>query len=199
MERVDSALFSGIIYVFPGDMGLIDNETVTMFRESYKSSGADMMVLTGMYEGEIEHNQYGRIIRVKATDVNGNTSGSDENKVIEIMEHKDILALDESKPYETVYNGRKYSYTREELIENREYNSGVYAFDYKKLVEQVANISGDNAQNEIYITDLIGMFNRAGYSVGAVSPKHEYVVMGFNDKAVLKDMKQLYKKLFTIN
>ncbi|MBK7265417.1 MAG: hypothetical protein IPI12_03570 [Ignavibacteriales bacterium] len=39
------------------------------------------------------------------------------------------------------------------------------------------------------------MFNRSGYSVDAVSPKNEYVVMGFNDKSVLKDMKQLYKKI----
>lgn len=195
LEKVDPARFEGIVYVFPGDMGLIDNETVTMFREAFKNSGADMMVLTGLYEGNIEFNQYGRIVRVKATDINGNPAGKDENKVIEIIEHKDILALKEDVPYVTEYNGRKYSYSKKEMIENREYNSGVYAFDHKKLVEQVNNISSNNAQNEIYITDLIALFNKAGYSVDAVSPKNEYVVMGFNDKSVLKEMKELYKKI----
>lgn len=154
-----------------------------------------MMVLTGLYEGNIEANQYGRIVRVKSTDIEGNPSGNDENKVIEIIEHKDILALGDDTPYVVEYNGRKYSYTKKEMIENREYNSGVYAFDHKKLIEQVDNISSNNAQNEIYITDLIALFNKAHYSVGAVSPKNEYVVMGFNDKSVLKEMKQLYKKI----
>ena len=195
LEKVDKDRFSGIVYVFPGDMGLIDNETVSMFRKSFKDSGADMMVLTGLYEGNIEANQYGRIVRVKSTDIEGNPSGNDENKVIEIIEHKDILALGDDTPYVVEYNGRKYSYTKKEMIENREYNSGVYAFDHKKLIEQVDNISSNNAQNEIYITDLIALFNKAHYSVGAVSPKNEYVVMGFNDKSVLKEMKQLYKKI----
>ena len=195
LEKVDKNRFSGVVYVFPGDMGLIDNETVSMFRKAFKDSGADMMVLTGMYEGNIEANQYGRIVRVKSADINGQPAGKDENKVIEIMEHKDILALSDHVHYVTEYNGRRYAYSKHELIENREYNSGVYAFDHKKLIEQVENISSQNAQNEIYITDLIALFNKAGYSVDAVSPKNEYVVMGFNDKSVLKEMKQLYKKI----
>lgn len=195
LEKVDKNRFSGVVYVFPGDMGLIDNETVSMFRKAFKDSGADMMVLTGMYEGNIEANQYGRIVRVKSTDIDGQPAGKDENKVIEIMEHKDILALSDHVHYVTEYNGRRYAYSKHELIENREYNSGVYAFDHKKLIEQVENISSQNAQNEIYITDLIALFNKAGYSVDAVSPKNEYVVMGFNDKSVLKEMKQLYKKI----
>lgn len=195
LGKVSAQDFSGIVYVFPGDMGLIDNETVSMFRESFKTSGADMMVLTGIYEGKIEANQYGRIVRVKEFDAEGKPAGKDQNKVIEIIEHKDILALKEDVPYIAEYNGRKYSYTKKEMIENREYNSGVYAFDHKKLIEQVENISSNNAQNEIYITDLIALFNKVGYSVDAVSPKNEYVVMGFNDKSVLKEMKELYKKI----
>lgn len=195
LEKIDPSKFTGIIYVFPGDMGLIDNETVTMFRDAFKNSGADMMVLTGIYEGKIEFNQYGRIVRVKSHDVEGNPSGKDEHKVIEIIEHKDILAIKADIPYVTEYNGRKYCYSRTELLENREYNSGVYAFDFEKLSEQVKNISSNNAQNEIYITDLIALFNKSGYSVDAVSPKNEYVVMGFNDKSVLKDMEKLYKKI----
>lgn len=195
LEKINKEKFDGIIYVFPGDMGLIDSKTVNLFRESFKSSGSDMMVLTGQYEGDVSKNSYGRIVRVKDKDVKGVDSGEDFNKVIEIIEHKDILAIEPNTPYLTEYNEKKYSFSKKELIENREYNSGVYAFDSKKLYELVFSISSENAQKELYITDLIGIFNKAGYSVDAVSPEEEYVVMGFNDKTVLKEMEKLHQKI----
>jgi bifunctional UDP-N-acetylglucosamine pyrophosphorylase / glucosamine-1-phosphate N-acetyltransferase len=194
LERIDSKLFDGTIYVLPGDMGLIDRETMMKFREDFIISKSDMMVLTGIYEGNAEENNYGRIIRVKAEDEKGNSSGNDKGKVIEIMEHKDILALNPGKPYKVDFNGRTYAYTRDELIDNNEFNSGVYAFNYKKLVEQAKAISSNNAQNEIYITDLISLFNKNGYSVMATSPAEQYVVMGFNNKSVLKEMENVARK-----
>jgi dTDP-glucose pyrophosphorylase len=90
--------------------------------------------------------------------------------------------------------GEISGYTKDELLKTTEFNSGVYAFDYKKLVELINNISSNNAQNEIYITDLIELFNQKGYSVGAVSPKEQYVVMGFNDKSVLKEMDEIARR-----
>jgi bifunctional UDP-N-acetylglucosamine pyrophosphorylase / glucosamine-1-phosphate N-acetyltransferase len=200
LERVDESRFDGIVYVMPGDMGLIDKETMERFREEFKNTGTDMMVLTGIYEGDPNHNSYGRIIRVNREDAEGNSSAFDEGKVIQIMEYKDIMALPYDKPYTVTFNGKSYSYTRQELIENNEFNSGVYAFDYKKLMELIHQISSDNAQNEIYITDLIELFNKKGYSVMAVSPLEQYVVMGFNNKSVLKEMedvarKKIYEKL----
>jgi bifunctional UDP-N-acetylglucosamine pyrophosphorylase/glucosamine-1-phosphate N-acetyltransferase len=154
-----------------------------------------MMVLTGIYEGPVELNAYGRIVRVKAKDDKGKPSGADEGKVIEIIEHKDILALIDEKPYTLTYKGRSYSYTRDELLEIREYNSSVYAIQYEKLLSLVYSLSSNNAQNEIYITDLIGLFNQKGYSVSASSPEHEYVVMGFNDKSVLKQMEDISRRI----
>jgi bifunctional UDP-N-acetylglucosamine pyrophosphorylase/glucosamine-1-phosphate N-acetyltransferase len=200
LERIDSKLFDGTVYILPGDMGLIDRDTMTRFRKEFLKSKSDMMVLTGIFEGSAEDNSYGRIIRVKENDDNGVSSGNDKGKVIEIMEHKDILSLNPDKKYKLNFNGRTYSYTKEELINNNEFNSGVYAFNFKKLSEQVKNISSDNAQNEIYITDLISLFNKNGYSVTAVSPLEQYVVMGFNNKSVLKEMenvarKKVYEKL----
>ncbi len=200
LERIDEKLFDGNVYVLPGDMGLIDRATMKKFREEFVNTNSDMMVLTGIFEGSPSENSYGRIIRVKDKDANGKTSGKDAGKVIEIMEHKDILALKDDKPYEVMFNSKKYSYSKQELIENNEFNSGVYAFKYKKLIELVNKLSSDNAQNEIYITDLISLFNKKGYSVTAVSPEKQYVVMGFNNKSVLKEMedvarKKVYEKL----
>ena len=116
------------------------------------------------------------------------------------MEYKDILALDENKLHTLTYNKREYSFTKNELIENNEFNSGVYAFRYKHLSNLIGNLSSDNAQNEIYITDLISFFNSEGLTVSASSPEKKYVVMGFNNKSVLKEMdaiarSQVYEKL----
>jgi bifunctional UDP-N-acetylglucosamine pyrophosphorylase/glucosamine-1-phosphate N-acetyltransferase len=194
LEKIDNKLFNGTVYVLPGDMGLIDRETMTRFRREFLNSKSDMMVLTGIFEGNPDENSYGRIIRVKEKDDKGESSGNDKGKVIEILEHKDILSLSPDKPYKVNFNSRTYSYTKEELINNNEFNSGVYAFNYKKLFEQANNISSDNAQNEIYITDLISIFNRNGYSVTAVSPVEQYVVMGFNNKSVLKEMENVARK-----
>jgi bifunctional UDP-N-acetylglucosamine pyrophosphorylase/glucosamine-1-phosphate N-acetyltransferase len=40
---------NGIVYILPGDMGLIDVETLKSFRKSFIESRADMIVLTGIF------------------------------------------------------------------------------------------------------------------------------------------------------
>ncbi len=195
LKEIENDFKDGVVYVLPGDMGLLDEASMKKFRDDFISSGKDMMVLTGVYDGNPMENSYGRIIRTK--------EGNGDGNVIRIMEFKDILALTDSKPYELAYRNKTYSYTKQELIDIKEFNSGVYAFDFKKLIELINKISSDNAQNEIYITDLIELFNQKGYSVGAVRPNEHYVVMGFNDKSVLKDMeaiarRNIYEKLKNI-
>lgn len=194
LDNIDDKLFDGIIYVLPGDMGLMDQQTINEFRKEFIDSESDMMVLTGMYNGDPKENSYGRILRVKNKDDSGKSSGKNAGKVIEIMEHKDILSLPENKPYKTKFNGGNYSFTKEELINNNEFNSGVYAFKYKPLLKLVVSLSSDNAQNEIYITDLISLFNSDGLSVTALTPSNSNVVMGFNNKSVLKEMDALARK-----
>ncbi len=199
LKKLDKS-FDGNVYVLPGDMGLIDEDTMKRFRDEFIRTKSDMMVLTGIFEGKPEDNAYGRIIRVKESDEKGNSSGNDFGKVIEIRENKDIHSLPIDIPYRVKFNGRTYAYTKEELINNKEFNSGVYAFKYGKLSELVGSISSNNVQNEIYITDLISLFNKKGYAVTAVSPLEQYVVMGFNNKSVLKEMeavarKKVYEKL----
>ena len=194
LDKIDKTFTDGIVYVLPGDMGLIDEETITAFRNKFIESRSDMLVLTGVFEGDAVNNSYGRIIRVKEKDVKGISSGSDAGKVIEILEAKDILALPDNKPYQLVFNDRTYEFTKQELIENGEFNSGVYAFKYKKLAKLINSLSSDNVQNEVYITDLISLFNKKKYSVVAVHPHSPYVVMGFNNKSVLKEMEDVARK-----
>lgn len=186
LKEIENEFNDGIVYVLPGDMGLLDDESMRKFRSNFISSGRDMMVLTGIFNGDPMQNYYGRIVRTRNNNGDGN--------VLRILEFKDILALPDNKPYEITYGNQKYSYSKNELLNITEFNSGVYAFDYKKLVELIDSISSNNAQNEIYITDLIELFNKKGYTVGAVSPKEQYVVMGFNDKSVLKEMDEIARR-----
>jgi bifunctional UDP-N-acetylglucosamine pyrophosphorylase / glucosamine-1-phosphate N-acetyltransferase len=195
LEKINPEQFDGIIYVLPGDMGLINKETISMFRKEFINSGSDMMVLTGKYSGDPKLNSYGRIIRVKERDSKGKFSDVDFRKVIEIIEYKDILNLDESQPYVLKYNGKTYIYSKQELLNNDEFNSGVYAFRSKKLFQLISRLSNNNVQKEIYITDLISLFNQCGYTVDAVSPNEQYVIMGFNDKTVLREMEAVARSL----
>jgi bifunctional UDP-N-acetylglucosamine pyrophosphorylase / glucosamine-1-phosphate N-acetyltransferase len=186
--------FDGTIYVFPGDMGLIDATTIKFFKYEFENSKSDMMVLTGIYEGQIEENHYGRIIRVKGKDAKGVKSRY-KGRVIQIMEYKDILGLDKKEPYLTKYKKKPFKFTRAELLDNREFNSGVYAFKSKPLFELIKKLQNNNAQGEIYITDLIALFNDNGYNVEAISPVDQFVLMGFNNKSVLKEMDGIAQKL----
>jgi bifunctional UDP-N-acetylglucosamine pyrophosphorylase/glucosamine-1-phosphate N-acetyltransferase len=194
LKKINEKNFEGNIYVLPGDMGLINKETMFRFRKDFINSGSDMMVLTGIYKGNPSENQYGRIIRVKEKDETGKSSGKDHDRVIEILEYKDIMALPADQLYKVNFNGRVYSFTKEELIGNNEFNSGVYAFNYKILINLVKHLSSNNAQGEVYITDLISLFNKNNYTVMATSPSEQYVVMGFNNKSVLKKMETVARK-----
>ncbi len=178
-----------IVYILPGDMGLIDGGTIKQFRAEFLNSKADMIVLTGLYEGKPEDNYYGRIIRAK----------DNSRNVIQIMENKDILALPNDKPYTVTYKRKEFFYTKEELINDNEYNSGVFAFKYGKLAEMIGKLQSDNVQSEIYLTDLIAMYNEKGYIVAAASPEKNYVVMGFNTQDVLKEMNDIARKIYEKN
>jgi bifunctional UDP-N-acetylglucosamine pyrophosphorylase/glucosamine-1-phosphate N-acetyltransferase len=186
LEGLKNISNDAIVYILPGDMGLIDAETIKQFREDFLKSNADMIVLTGLYEGKPEDNYYGRIIRTK--------DGSEN--VIQIMEHKDILALPDDKLYTTTYQGKEYNYTKEELINNNEYNSGVFAFRYGELAEMIGKLKSDNVQSEIYLTDLIAIFNDNEFTVAAASPEKNYAVMGFNTQEVLKEMNEIARKVY---
>jgi bifunctional UDP-N-acetylglucosamine pyrophosphorylase / glucosamine-1-phosphate N-acetyltransferase len=175
-------------YVLPGDMGLLTPGQLTALRRAFARSGCDMMVLTGTYEGDTAANYYGRIVRAKDTTSEGRRSRY-AGMVIEIMEHKDILALEQ--PCRVSHRGEHFTFSRDELLGLREFNSGVYVFKMAALLRHINRIRSDNAQNEVYLTDLIAMFNRDGLKVGALAASDPSVVLGFNNKSVLKEMEKI--------
>jgi bifunctional UDP-N-acetylglucosamine pyrophosphorylase/glucosamine-1-phosphate N-acetyltransferase len=180
------------VYVFPGDMGLLHAQAVREFKDAFDRSDDDMVVMTGLYDGPPTENYYGRIVRVPDKDATGRASGADRGKVIEIREHKDILAL--GGDYEVAYRGRPYRFTKDELLGLREFNTSVYAFKGEPLRRLIGNLGTDNVQGEVYLTDLIAEFNRHGLKIGAVSPSDPAVVLGFNNKSVLRQMEDLARR-----
>lgn len=194
LEKIDSSKYEGTVYVFPGDMGLIDAETIKYFGDYFIKSKSDMIVLTGFYEGQIEDNYYGRIVRVPAKKGRIETEEKNRN-VIEIIEYKDIMTLGNTRSHKVEYRNKEFNFKKKDLIGNREFNSGVFAFKFKPLNQLIKMIGQNNIQKEIYLTDLVYLFNQNGYSVSAISPKEQYVLMGFNNKSVLKEMDAVARKL----
>ncbi|MDZ7302480.1 MAG: NTP transferase domain-containing protein [candidate division KSB1 bacterium] len=186
--------YDGAIFVFPGDMGLLNREAVRGFRDDFEKYPCDMIVLTAEYQGNVEQNYYGRIIRVPERDTEGRSSGDDFGKVIEIKEHRDILAMPPDKSYQVQYNRRLYNFTREELLNLREFNTGVYAFKSGPLMHFIETLQPDNVQEELYITDLIAIFNKNGLTVRAARAKDPNTVLGFNNKSVLKEMEKIARE-----
>jgi bifunctional UDP-N-acetylglucosamine pyrophosphorylase/glucosamine-1-phosphate N-acetyltransferase len=183
----------GDIYIFPGDMGLLTPEVVKMFKEKFESSDYGMLILTGIFEGNPRDNYYGRIVRVPEYDSNGIDSGAGKGRVVEIKEYKDIIYMNDGGNYRVNYRGRKYSFSKEDLLNISEYNSGAYAVKFNYINSFISQIGTENVQNEYYITDLISIFNRNNIPIGAVSAKDNTAVMGFNNKSVLYEMQKIYQ------
>ena len=175
--------FDGAVYIVPGDMGLIDKDTISDFKESFQSSKADMMVLTGLYEGDTKRNQYGRIVRVP--------DGKHKGEVVEIIEHKDILAMSNAQAYQITHKGMKFEVGKNDLLNIREFNTGIFGFKAKSLRENLGELTTDNVQGELYLTDLIKMYNEDDKKVSAVNAENSRLVEGFNEKSTLLEMEAI--------
>ena len=194
LEALPNRRFRGNVYIFPGDMGLLNAEVVRKLKNDFIDNPCDMMVLSGMFDGDAKDNYYGRIVRVPEKDSAGKSSGDDFGKVIEIKEHKDIRALNSDSPYKVKYHGRTYSFSKNELIEIKEFNTGVYAFKADKIGAYIQHLKTDNVQGELYLTDLISIFNQHGLTVKSSPAPDNRTVLGFNVKSVLKEMENFARQ-----
>ena len=98
----------------------------------------------------------------------GRVLRDDHGRVVRIVEHKD--ATDEERQV-------------------KEVNASVYCFDNQALLEGLAQLTCDNAQQEYYLTDCIGFLVQAHRPVGAVVTSQEEC-MGVNDRIQLMQAEQ---------
>ncbi len=67
----------------------------------------------------------------------------------------------------------------------REVNAGVYAFDAATLRHGLDRLDTDNAQGELYLTDVLAHARAAGGRIGAVVVDDGWQVEGVNDRVQL--------------
>jgi bifunctional UDP-N-acetylglucosamine pyrophosphorylase/glucosamine-1-phosphate N-acetyltransferase len=73
-------------------------------------------------------------------------------------------------------------------LEIREVNAGVYAFDIAALRSALSRLSADNAQQELYLTDVIAILRRDGQVVGARHVDDSALVAGVNNRVQLAEL-----------
>ncbi len=69
-----------------------------------------------------------------------------------------------------------------------EVNAGVYAFDIAALRSALSRLSSDNAQQELYLTDVISIVRSDGQIVHAKHVDDSALVAGVNDRVQLSDL-----------
>ncbi len=69
-----------------------------------------------------------------------------------------------------------------------EVNAGVYAFDIDALRSALSRLSSDNAQQELYLTDVISIVRADGHVVRAKHLDDTALVTGVNDRVQLADL-----------
>jgi bifunctional UDP-N-acetylglucosamine pyrophosphorylase/glucosamine-1-phosphate N-acetyltransferase len=86
---------------------------------------------------------------------------------------------------DTVLGIREHKDATEAEREIREINSGIYAFDAAALRDALAHVTADNAQGEMYLTDVLALARDAGGRVAAVVTGDRWQVEGANDRVQL--------------
>ncbi|BBX54914.1 Bifunctional protein GlmU [Mycobacterium shottsii] len=72
--------------------------------------------------------------------------------------------------------------------EIREVNAGVYAFEITALQSALSRLSSDNAQQELYLPDVIAILRRDGQTVSARHIDDSALVAGVNDRVQLAQL-----------
>ncbi|RIQ20470.1 bifunctional UDP-N-acetylglucosamine diphosphorylase/glucosamine-1-phosphate N-acetyltransferase GlmU [Jiangella rhizosphaerae] len=75
-----------------------------------------------------------------------------------------------------------------------EINSGIYAFDAAVLRAVLARITTQNAQGELYLTDVLGLARQDGRRVGAVVTDDPWQTEGVNDRVQLAAMNREFTR-----
>jgi bifunctional UDP-N-acetylglucosamine pyrophosphorylase / glucosamine-1-phosphate N-acetyltransferase len=70
----------------------------------------------------------------------------------------------------------------------REINAGVYAFDAAALRSALGRLQPENAQQELYLTDVVSIFRSDGHVVRAKHVDDSTLVAGVNDRVQLSEL-----------
>ena len=82
----------------------------------------------------------------------------------------------------------------EEQKQIQEINAGIYCFDIQELLKALKELKPDNAQGELYLTDIVKIMNRKGLKTGAVKVKDNTEILGVNDRIQLEMLTKVLQK-----
>jgi bifunctional UDP-N-acetylglucosamine pyrophosphorylase/glucosamine-1-phosphate N-acetyltransferase len=77
----------------------------------------------------------------------------------------------------------------------REVNAGFYALSARRLAAWLKKIDNRNAQQEYYLTDLVGLAVAEGTPVVAVKAAHPWEAAGVNSKGELAQLERQYQRM----
>jgi bifunctional UDP-N-acetylglucosamine pyrophosphorylase/glucosamine-1-phosphate N-acetyltransferase len=155
---------SGPVMVTYGDVPLLDSGTLRGLLTEHAVAGNAVTVLTAELA---DPTGYGRILR--GTSTPGDASGT--GTVVGIVEQRDATP---------------------DQLAITEINSGVYVFEADLLRSALARLAAaapDNAQGELYLTDVLGLAHRDGRRVGALRCPDPWLVAGVNDQLQLAELR----------
>lgn len=81
-----------------------------------------------------------------------------------------------------------------EELKVKEINSGIFVFNGEALKQSLKEINSDNAQNELYITDVISVLKDKGKSIGGLVVEDNDEIFGVNSRVQLAQCNELMKK-----
>jgi bifunctional UDP-N-acetylglucosamine pyrophosphorylase/glucosamine-1-phosphate N-acetyltransferase len=81
-----------------------------------------------------------------------------------------------------------------ETLAIREVNAGVYCFDHQALTHALPRLTTDNAQGELYLTQIVDLLHADGATVIAHEVADTAVVLGINDRVHLADVQALAQR-----
>jgi bifunctional UDP-N-acetylglucosamine pyrophosphorylase/glucosamine-1-phosphate N-acetyltransferase len=81
-----------------------------------------------------------------------------------------------------------------EQLKIKEVNTGIIAVNSSLLKTYLGQLNSDNAQGELYLTDIIEMAVNDGKTISSVTAKSEFEVAGVNDKLQLANLERIYQR-----
>ncbi len=75
-----------------------------------------------------------------------------------------------------------------------EINSGIICAHRDQLERWLDLVGDNNAQNEFYLTDVVGLAYEAGNPIAAMHPDHNSEVNGINSRVQLAEVERLYQR-----
>lgn len=154
----------GPVLVTAGDVPLLTADTFAALAQTLGNHA--VTVLTTFVP---DPHGYGRIVREQGSAAAADTRQEAEGRqgggaITAVVEEKD--ATDEQRKI-------------------HEINTSVYVFDAAFLRRSLAGLSTDNAQGEMYLTDLVALAARTGAGVGSYTVERSIEAEGVNDLSQL--------------